>query len=96
MSGGSFNYEQHHLSMLVGEIKENLESAENYSPLLLGEMLDCIHNLEILELKLHHIDYALSGDTDQSDYLERLNRDLLEYYDKHDTKANRKETDNPT
>jgi hypothetical protein len=97
MSGGAFNYEEHHLDMLVDEMRRALPNAQEYAPLLLGEMIDCIHQLELLHIKIHHIDYALSGDTSQEDYLERLNKGFLEYYDEHSSidldKLNEPDTD---
>jgi len=74
MSGGAFDYEDQKLEYISETLQEFLNNDEDN---LLGNtgkviLQDCITQLKEMSRRLHHLDWALSGDTDMETALNRI------------------------
>ena len=97
MSGGHFDYKQHHIDDIICEMetvirnnnKENDsldyfgEYDVNYklSPEVIAEINKAIVFLKLANIYTHRIDYLLSGDDGEESFFERIEEDLNKYKD---------------
>jgi len=97
MSGGHFDYKQHHIDDIICEmeniIKNNnkeIDSLEyfgeydqnhNLSPEVIVEINKGIVFLKLAHIYTHRIDYLLSGDDSEESFFKRIEEDLNKYKD---------------
>jgi hypothetical protein len=75
MSGGAFDYVQHRFTDPVHELEDL--AADNHWPEDVREsMLKCVEVLQEASVRLHRIDWLVSGDDGIETYRERLEQDL--------------------
>jgi len=75
MSGGAFDYEDQKLEYLAETLQEFLNNDEEDNLLdNTGKVIlqDCITQLKEMSRRLHHLDWALSGDTDMETSIKRI------------------------
>lgn len=83
MSGGSFDYKQYQLSMLLEEVKqeflEQSKSNENerYSKETLKKFKKAIKFLKKAYVYVCRIDYLISGDDSEESFHKRLKKELI-------------------
>ena len=87
MSGGHFNYNQHHLREIADEILEIIDNENelliaghesHYSPKTLAKFSKAERLLRKAEIYVQRIDWLLSGDDGEDNFHERLRADLDE------------------
>jgi len=99
MSGGHFDYKQHHIDDIICEmeniIKNNnkeIDSLEyfgeydqnhNLSPEVIVEINKGIVFLKLAHIYTHRIDYLLSGDDGEVSFFKRIEEDLNKYKDEN-------------
>lgn len=97
MSGGHFDYKQHHIDDIICEmenvVKNNnkeIDSLEyfgqydqnhNLSPEVIAEINKGIVFLKLANIYTHRIDYLLSGDDSEESFFKRIEEDLNKYKD---------------
>ena len=78
MSGGAFNYINmaDFIDVIKYEVTNNVEKElydysydTSYSPEIINILIDTIKELEIMDKKLHAIDYLLEGDYSEESFL---------------------------
>lgn len=77
MSGGFFDYNQHHISSIVEDLRVVVET--NKYDLPTDIMEDCKNTIKVLEEayhRVHCIDYLLSGDYGEQSYRDALKERL--------------------
>lgn len=95
MSGGHFDYKQHHIDDIICEmqniIKNNNKENDsldyfgeydvNYklSPEVIAEINKAIVFLKLANIYTHRIDYLLSGDDSEESFFKRIEEDLNKY-----------------
>ena len=95
MSGGHFDYKQHHIDDIICEmqniIKNNNKENDsldyfgeydvNYklSPEVIAEIKKSIVFLKLANIYTHRIDYLLSGDDGEESFFKRIEEDLNKY-----------------
>ena len=99
MSGGHFDYKQHHIDDIICEmqniIKNNNKENDsldyfgeydvNYklSPEVIAEINKSIVFLNLANIYTHRIDYLLSGDDGEESFFKRIEEDLNKYKDEN-------------
>ena len=99
MSGGHFDYKQHHIDDIICEmqniIKNNNKENDsldyfgeydvNYklSPEVIAEINKSIVFLKLANIYTHRIDYLLSGDDGEESFFKRIEEDLNKYKDEN-------------
>ena len=86
MSGGTFEYEQHHLSSLAEEIDENLKTIKEDTDewdatipkQIQNELQSCSYMLKRLFVRIQRLDWYLAGDDSIKSYNKRLREELKE------------------
>ncbi len=90
MSGGHFDYNQFHIDAIADSIEYELEKQgkldedafhdkiynPTHSEIVQKKMRKAVKYLKIASVYAHRIDWYLSGDDDESDFLRRLDEDL--------------------
>jgi len=79
MSGGSFNYLhcRYEFDDVIEEVeKVILTNESNYNDITLEELKNGLDIIKKSRIYLKRIDYLLSGDDSEKDFLERLQKDL--------------------
>ena len=95
MSGGHFDYKQHHIDDIICEMetviknnnKENdsleyfgeYDQNHNLSPEVIVEINKAIVFLKLGNIYTHRIDYLLSGDDSEESFFKRIEEDLNKY-----------------
>ena len=95
MSGGHFDYKQHHIDDIICEMetvirnnnKENdsleyfgeYDQNHNLSPEVIVEINKAIVFLKLGKIYTHRIDYLLSGDDSEESFFKRIEEDLNKY-----------------
>ena len=80
MSGGHFDYKQYNINYIVDDIENELNK-EDYSDIVKIKMKDAIKYLKIALIYTQRVDWFLSGDDDEKNFLERLDKELNELSD---------------
>ena len=87
MSGGYFNYNQHFINDIAGEIEELIEKnkvksepgdfdREVYPKIVINEFKKAVKILRKAYVYAHRIDWFVSGDDGEDYFLQRLKEDL--------------------
>lgn len=80
MSGGHFEYKQYHIDEIANKIKEELKKSEifigTYSYEVEEKMKEAMKQLRIAYVYAQRIDWFLSGDDDEKNFIKRLDEDL--------------------
>lgn len=83
MSGGHFNYKQHHITDIVDEVERivshnahNADDEEPYSDAVIQKFREGLKALRIAAVYAQRIDWLVSGDDGEARFLERLEEDL--------------------
>jgi hypothetical protein len=89
MSGGAFDYREHHIDEIVETIEEailtndSIEKNEwgddvgrHYSEETISEFKKAVEILKLAKVYAHRIDWLLSGDDGEDSFHERLGEDL--------------------
>ena len=85
MSGGHFDYMQHHINDIAQEIEHIIETNGsiddygceiNYSEEIIEEFKKGIKALKIAEIYAQRIDWLLSGDDGEENFFKRLKKEL--------------------
>ena len=89
MSGGHFEYKDFHIHEIADEVENlicNNDSQEmddfgypigrNYSPEVIEKFKQGYHHLRMAEIYAHRIDWLVSGDDGERNFLKRLAEDL--------------------
>lgn len=82
MSGGHFDYKQHHLRDIADDIErviaKNAESEYRFDDKTIVRFREGVKALRIAETYAQRIDWLLSGDDSEESFHERLETDLKE------------------
>lgn len=94
MSGGAFNYKNHHIMDIADEIERIIVQNDcldrdkwgdivgrRYSPETIAEMVAGFMIMKAAAVYAQRIDWLLSGDDGEDQFLERLNEELDELYE---------------
>ena len=91
MSGGHFDYEDFRLQGIaetlrtdIARIRTKQEWFDSYSDKFVAELERALGVTIEAMIRLHRIDWCLSGDDDEETYYERLEEDLAEMMDEYD------------
>ena len=83
MSGGYFDYKQHHIDDIAEDIgrviRENGRGTDpkwDYSRETISLFYEALEHLEVARTYAHRIDYLLCGDDSEESFRERLNEEL--------------------
>ena len=84
MSGGTFDYNEHHISRIATEIEEVIDSNDaptgaHLSPETIERFAQAVDLLRRAHILVHRIDYLLAGDDGEDNFHERLQHDLEKY-----------------
>jgi hypothetical protein len=81
MSGGYWDYSQ----MRLRDMADSLEAAKTEPTLrehrITHELERCINHLRLAEIYMQRLDWLVSGDDSQRDFIKRLREDLDEYFE---------------
>jgi len=75
MSGGYFDYKQHHIND-IAESLEDVINDEEYSEVTLNEFREGLFYLQMAAIYAQRIDWLLSADDGEDTFHMRLNKDL--------------------
>lgn len=84
MSGGHFDYNQHHIREIADEIERaiaknpNAEAEYRFSDKTISQLLKGVKALRVAEAYAQRIDWLLSGDDGEESFYKRLKDDLEE------------------
>jgi hypothetical protein len=84
MSGGHFDYKQHHIRDIADEIErviaKNIETESEYKfeDKTIAMFREGVKALRVAETYAHRIDWLLSGDDGEGTFWQRLKADLKE------------------
>lgn len=89
MSGGRFNYNDHHISDIARQIQEIVETnnseeldhwgdpiGHHYTSETIAHFHEAVRLLNLANLYVHRIDWLLSGDDGEDNFSKRLEQDL--------------------
>lgn len=76
MSGGTFNYGQHHIHQIVDDVKQAIDNNTEYDAETIALMRAGVKSLMLAYEYAHHIDYLLTGDNDEKSFKKYLKQDL--------------------
>jgi hypothetical protein len=85
MSGGHFNYKQHHIQDIINGIEHAIKTnnkpkeydcAKGYSEQTITRMKHAVGVLRKAQVYAQRIDWLLSGDDGEESFHERLNEEL--------------------
>jgi len=79
MSGGTFDYNDHHISQIANEIEEYIvqnSKEQTYSPETIQRLNEAVNLLRKAAVLVHRIDYFLAGDHGENSFHEELKKDL--------------------
>lgn len=79
MSGGTFNYEQHHIQTLITEMEEKTNWVkEEYPIYVYVAHLNAIRKLKHAFTHVQRLDWLFAGDDGETTYKKRLKEELKE------------------
>jgi len=84
MSGGTFDYNQDHISWIAREIEDLIDNndspkgGQGFSPQTIERFAQAVDLLRRAHILVHRIDYLLAGDDGEDNFHERLKKDLEE------------------
>lgn len=82
MSGGAFDYKQHHFIDIADEIErvisQNADSEYRFDDKTIARFHEGVKALQIANAYAHRIDWLLSGDDGEASFWQRLKADLKE------------------
>ena len=82
MSGGHFDYKQHHIRDIADEIErvivKQYDSEDRFDDKTIARFNEGVRALRIAETYAHRIDWLLSGDDGEETFQERLKSDIKE------------------
>ena len=94
MSGGAFNYKNHHIMDIADEIERIIAQNDcldrdkwgdivgrRYSAETIAEMVGGFMIMKAAAIYAHRIDWLLSGDDGEEQFIDRLNEELDELYE---------------
>jgi hypothetical protein len=79
MSGGSFDYDDYHISQIANQIEEHIvqnNKEQTYSPETIQRLNEAVDLLRKAAVLVHRIDYLLAGDHGEDSFHEELKKDL--------------------
>ena len=85
MSGGTFDYNQDHISRIAKEIEDIIgnndspEGGQGFSPQTIERFEQVVDLLRQSYILVHRIDYLLAGDDGEDTFHQRLAEDLEKY-----------------
>lgn len=88
MSGGHFEYKQHHIIDITDKIEHLIQSntekdewgcSRNYSPETIEKFRDAVKQLKLAVLMAQRIDGLVSGDRGEESFHRRWEEDLEEF-----------------
>ena len=75
MSGGYFDYKQHHIEDIIEALRDTIENEDIYSDETLEELGKGLTILQLAYVYTQRIDWLLSGDDGEENFHERLVND---------------------
>ena len=73
MSGGRFDYKQHHIEDIAEDIERVVKtSSDEFTPETLDELREGVRVLRLAATYAHRIDWLLSGDDGEDTFHKRL------------------------
>ena len=91
MSGGHFDYWQYHIGSIAEQIEQLIENnnkqdeygyARNFNKETLGYFREAIKVLKMAEIYAQRVDWLVSGDDGEDDFVKRLAEDLEQLKEK--------------
>jgi len=95
MSGGHFDYNQHHINDIAMEIESIIENNNNkdideygqtigyfYPDEIIKKFKDAVFYLKMAEIYAQRVDWLISGDDGEEQFLSRLKEDQLKLVEK--------------
>lgn len=79
MSGGHFDYAQHHIKDIASEIKCILEDNKyecDFNDETIKRLKEAVSLLELAYVYAHRIDWLISGDDSEDTFHERLKKEV--------------------
>jgi hypothetical protein len=79
MSGGYFDYKQYRISEIADDIERVVKHNDiefNYNPEIIAKFTEAIKQLRAAQLYARKIDWLLSGDINEDEFLQGLAQDL--------------------
>ena len=82
MSGGTFDYNDAHITMIANEIEQQIvENPQELTPETLKVFQAALNHLRKAAVLVHRIDWLLAGDDGEDTFHKRLNDDLRQLKD---------------
>jgi hypothetical protein len=79
MSGGRFDYIQYRLEDVVEQVENELSDNEGYSETVADILGRTVLYLKLATIYLNRVDWFLSGDDGEEQFVNRLKEDLDEF-----------------
>lgn len=92
MSGGAFNHKDYHISDIANQIQDLIDRnnsteqnrwgeplGRDYSPETIAHFREAVRLLQEAHLYVHRIDWLLSGDDGEDNFLKRIVNDLEKF-----------------
>lgn len=84
MSGGYFDYNQYRINDIADQIERVIENNDEnrFSQPIIGHMKVALYYLKLASIYTHRIDWLLSGDDGEESFIQRLETDLDQFYNR--------------
>jgi len=81
MSGGHFDYKQHHIEDIIDDLQTKLRDEEVFEDLdcplaLKSYIINTIHHLTLSKIYVQRLDWFFSGDDGEESFYERTAEDI--------------------